>query len=151
VIGYRAPSLLRTRDLLRDLSTRYRYDSSIPTSGGMFPVPNNGCASARPFQIEGIWEIPLSLPRDGSLRFLGHSPREILKLWTDCAAKIARRGGVVVLLTHCERRFSGNRDDARVYRQFVEHVASSPEHYAFSTPAAVLDAVVPSPSGRGLG
>jgi len=48
VIGYRAPSLLRTRPLLRGLAARYRYDSSIPTSGGLFPVPNNGCASARP-------------------------------------------------------------------------------------------------------
>jgi len=27
--GYRAPSLLRTRALLKDLSTRYRYDSSM--------------------------------------------------------------------------------------------------------------------------
>lgn len=44
--GYRAPSLLRTRALLRGLSAIYGYDSSIPTSGGLFPVPNNGCATA---------------------------------------------------------------------------------------------------------
>src|SRR6185312_13744291 len=106
--GYRAPSLLRTRGLLKDLAGRYRYDSSIPTSGGLFPVPNNGCASARPFMIEGIMEIPLSMPRDGSLRFLGKSPREILRIWIDCAERISASGGVVVLLTHCERRFSGN-------------------------------------------
>ena len=36
-----------------DLDTRYRYDSSIPTSGGLFPVPNNGCATARPFVDRG--------------------------------------------------------------------------------------------------
>src|SRR5205085_6806697 len=52
-VGYRAPSLLRTRALLRDLAGRYRYDSSIPTSGGLFPVPNNGRASARPRLIDG--------------------------------------------------------------------------------------------------
>src|SRR5262249_54086344 len=57
-IGYRAPSLLRTRALLRDLGKRYRYDTSIPTSGGLFPVPNNGCATARPFAIEGVAELP---------------------------------------------------------------------------------------------
>src|SRR5262249_52992836 len=108
MVGYRAPSLLRTRRLLRDLSTRYRYDSSIPTSGGPFPVPNNGCASARPFSVEGIAEIPLTLPRDGSLRFLGYQPREIADLWIGCAETIARSGGVVALLTHCERRFTGN-------------------------------------------
>ena len=65
--GYRAPSLLRTRKLLRNLAKIYSYDSSIPTSGGLFPIPNNGCASARPFHVEGINEIPLSMPRDGSL------------------------------------------------------------------------------------
>ena len=37
IIGYRAPSLLRTPELLEELATLYRYDSSIPTSGGLFP------------------------------------------------------------------------------------------------------------------
>ena len=114
--GYRAPSLLRTRDLLHDLADRYRYDSSIPTSGGLFPVPNNGCASARPFRVEGIVEIPLSMPRDGSLRFLGHSPREIADLWIKCADEISASGGVVVLLTHCEARFSGSSAMLDAYR-----------------------------------
>ena len=40
--GYRAPSLLRTQHLLADLAESYRYDSIIPTSGGIFPVPQNG-------------------------------------------------------------------------------------------------------------
>src|SRR6266704_4781908 len=46
-LGYRAPSLLRTKELLADLASFYSYDSSIPSSGGLFPVPNNGCATAR--------------------------------------------------------------------------------------------------------
>jgi len=75
--GYRAPSLLRTRPLLRDLGPRFRYDSSIPTAGGLFPTPNNGCATARPFRIEDILELPITLPRDGTLRFLGFSPDEV--------------------------------------------------------------------------
>ncbi len=130
-LSYRAPSLLRTRALLRDLAPRYAADSSIPTSGGPFPVPNNGCASARPFRIEGILELPLSMPRDGSLRFLGHTPDEIVELWTACADLIARARGVVVLLTHCERRFSGEPPMFDAYRRFLEHVAGCPERFAF--------------------
>jgi peptidoglycan/xylan/chitin deacetylase (PgdA/CDA1 family) len=137
-VGYRAPSLLRTRALLRDLAPRYRYDSSIPTSGGLFPVANNGCASARPFSVEGIVELPLSLPRDGSLRFLGYAPREIFDLWIACAGTIAASGGVLVLLTHCEARFSGGAPMLDVYRRFVEYVASMPERFAFSTAASLL-------------
>ncbi len=138
-VGYRAPSLLRTRALLRDLAGRYRYDSSIPTSGGLFPVPNNGCASARPFTVEGIRELPLSMPRDGSLRFLGYSPDEIASLWIDSADLIARAGGVVVLLTHCERRFSGDEPMLAAYRRLLEHVAAHKERFVFMRAADAVD------------
>jgi len=139
-VGYRAPSLLRTRALLRDLASRYHYDSSIPTSGGLFPVPNNGCATARPFTIEGIRELPLSMPRDGSLRFLGHSPDEIARLWIECADLIARSGGVVVLLTHCERRFSGDEGMFGAYRRFLEHIGEQRGRFSFMRATDVVDA-----------
>lgn len=135
--GYRAPSLLRTRALIADLKAFYRYDSSIPTSGGLFPTPNNGCASARPFFVEGLLEIPVTMPRDGSLLFLGCRPHEILSLWIQCANRIADSGGIVVLLTHCEDRFSGNPVMFATYRAFLEHVATTPR-FAFSTTAEVL-------------
>ena len=135
--GYRAPSLLRTRALLRDVGERFAYDSSIPTSGGLFPVANNGCATARPFVIEGVAELPLSMPRDGSLRFLGYSATEILALWKECATAIAASGGVVVLLTHCERRFSGTTEMLRIYSRLLEHLASA-GRYRFSQPVDVL-------------
>jgi peptidoglycan/xylan/chitin deacetylase (PgdA/CDA1 family) len=138
IIGYRAPSLLRTRELLHDLVSLYCYDSSIPTSGGLFPVPNNGCASARPFVVEGIAELPLSMPRDGSLRFLGYTPASILDVWMQCANDIARSGGVVVLLTHCESGFSGNPAMLKVYDQFLDFIASSPG-FKWSTPRQVLN------------
>jgi len=125
VRGYRAPSLLRTRALLGDLGRLYAYDSSIPTSGGLFPVPNNGCATARPFRIEGITELPVTMPRDGSLRFLGYAPVAIASIWRDCALRIARSRGVVVLLTHCERRFSGGPAMLDAYRAFVEFAAAN--------------------------
>jgi peptidoglycan/xylan/chitin deacetylase (PgdA/CDA1 family) len=138
-IGYRAPSLLRTRALLRDLATRYSYDSSIPTSGGLFPVPNNGCATARPFLVEGIVELPVTLPRDGTLRFLGCSPREIVQTWIECAETISRARGVVVLLTHGERRFSGADQMIAAYAEFLEHIRARPDRFAFRTAADLLD------------
>ena len=138
-VGYRAPSLLRTRALLRDLAGRYHYDSSIPTSGGLFPVPNNGCATARPFTVEGIRELPLSMPRDGSLRFLGYSPDEITRLWIECADLIARSGGVVVLLTHCERRFSGAGPMFDAYRRFLEYIREHGDRFVFKRATDVVD------------
>lgn len=142
-VGYRAPSLLRTRALLRDLAGRYRWDSSIPTSGGLFPVPNNGCASARPWAIGGVLELPLSMPRDGSLRFLGYSPREIAALWIECADLIARSHGIVMLLTHCERRFSGGDSMFDAYRRFLDHVRTHPERFVFTRAIDIVNHVAP--------
>jgi peptidoglycan/xylan/chitin deacetylase (PgdA/CDA1 family) len=134
--GYRAPSLLRTSELLADLDGMYRFDSSIPTSGGLFPVPNNGCATARPFYIGGVLEIPVSMPRDGSLQFLGYSPAEILALWQRCAGQIARSGGVVVLLTHCEDHFSGGRRMLEVYAAFLDWL-SADERFTWSRASTI--------------
>jgi peptidoglycan/xylan/chitin deacetylase (PgdA/CDA1 family) len=137
-VGYRAPSLLRTQALIDDLRPLYRYDSSIPTSGGAFPVPNNGCASARPWQFGTLWELPLSMPRDGSLRFLGHSAAAIGALWRDTATRIARSGGMVCLLTHCEAGFSGNPPMLAQYRDFLEWVAARPQ-FEFIRPMDLVD------------
>ena len=125
--GYRAPSLVRTAGLLEDLADYFQYDSSIPTSGGPFPAPNNGCATARPFRIGRTLEIPITLRRDGMAQFLGYSPSEIGRMWIDDACDIAAARGMVVLLTHCERRFSGNGPMLAAYRQFLEFVAGSPQ------------------------
>lgn len=135
--GYRAPSLLRTKELLQDLTSWYRYDSSIPTSGGLFPVPNNGCATARPFQLAGIWEIPLSMPRDGSLLFLGYSYENILTLWIECAELIAASGGVVNLLTHCENRFSGRAPMRDIYQRLLSYLANT-GRFKFMLPKELL-------------
>lgn len=122
--GYRAPSLVRTKELLSDLTNYYVYDSSIPTSGGIFPVPQNGCATARPFKINNLWEIPVSLPRDGSLLFLGYSAPDILEIWKNCASKISASNGLITLLMHCENRFSGRLHIFKIYEKFLEWAAS---------------------------
>lgn len=132
--GYRAPSLIRTRSLLRCLEHYYQYDSSIPTSGGLFPVPNNGCASARPYRIGStLWELPLSMPREAALYFLGYKPEEVLAIWINCAKKISESGGVIVLLTHCEKRFTAAPRMFAIYEQFLEYLTQSGQ-YDWSTP-----------------
>jgi peptidoglycan/xylan/chitin deacetylase (PgdA/CDA1 family) len=138
-VGYRAPSLVRSRPLVEDVGEYYQYDSSIPTSGGPFPVFNNGCATARPFRIGPTLEIPISMRRDGSLRFLGYTPDDIRGMWEQTADTIATARGVVMILTHCEKRFSGNPPMLDAYARFVQFLAASPK-FAWSTPACVARA-----------
>jgi peptidoglycan/xylan/chitin deacetylase (PgdA/CDA1 family) len=138
--GYRAPSLCRTPELFDELVRHFRYDSSIPTSGGLFPVPGNGCATARPFVLRGLTEVPITLPRDGSLLFLGYSPEAVLSLWKECAARLIRSGGWVVLLTHCERRFSGSEGMFKAYTAFLEHLRAL-DGVSFVTEAEVVESL----------
>lgn len=126
VAGFRAPSLIRTPQLLRTLASFFSYDSSIPTTGGLFPQPNNGCASARPFGLEGITVLPVSMPRDAALMFLGYAPDAILELWKTCARQIMDSGGIVVLLTHCGARFSGNEEMLACYEALLRWLAEQP-------------------------
>lgn len=140
--GYRAPSLVRTEALLRDLGDVFLYDSSIPTSGGPFPIFNNGCATARPFRIGKTIEIPVSLRRDGTLLFLGHSPADISRMWIEDAEMIAAARGTVVSLTHCEKRFSGSPRMLAAYQRFVDFVASS-ARFAWSTPYRIATGAIP--------
>jgi len=141
--GYRAPSLVRTAPLIVDVGDCFQYDSSIPTSGGPFPVFNNGCATARPFTIGRTMEIPITMWRDGTMQFLGHSPSKIGAMWIENAKAVAAARGIVVLLTHCEKRFSGNPPMLAAYRQFVEFIAGSRDFawgiaYRVAKSAAIL-------------
>jgi hypothetical protein len=138
ITGYRAPSLLRTKSLLIDLASFYRHDSSMPTAGGLFPVPNNGCASARPWRIGNLWEFPLTLPRDGSLRFLSYKPADIGHLWRETTATVVRSGGIISLLTHCEGHFTGNPAMLSVYRDFIEWLASD-ARFCFTRPRDLVE------------
>lgn len=134
--GYRAPSLVRTAGLLEDLADYFAYDSSIPTSGGPFPTFNNGCASARPFRIGRTLEIPITMRRDGTALFLGQSPAQIGSMWISDAQEIAESRGMVVLLTHCEKRFSGNSAMLGAYARFLEATAAS-DRFEWSTTGRV--------------
>ena len=142
--GYRAPSLLRTPALLEGLKVYFEYDSSMPSSGGLFPQSNQGCFSARPFRLDSLWELPVSLPRDGSLRFLGYDPETILEIWKHCAEQIQAGGGVVSLLTHCETMFSGNPEMLSAYRGFLEAMAGD-SRFVFGTTETVIAAAERQP------
>jgi len=77
------------------------------------------------------------------MQFLGHSPSKIGAMWIENAKAVAAARGIVVLLTHCEKRFSGNPPMLAAYRQFVEFIAGSRDFawgiaYRVAKSAAIL-------------
>jgi hypothetical protein len=90
--GYRAPSLLRTRALMRDLAPRFRYDSSIPTPAACFQLRTTAVRRLGLFDRNHHRTADFAATR-WMLRFLGYRPDDIIRLWTECAEMIARAGG----------------------------------------------------------
>ena len=77
------------------------------------------------------------MPRDGSLRFLGYSPSQILAMWREAAEIVSASGGIVSVLTHCEAGFSGNPAMLRAYREFIEWIAGD-ARFQFMRPRDLL-------------
>ncbi|MHB9073491.1 MAG: polysaccharide deacetylase family protein [Desulfobaccales bacterium] len=123
--GYRSPSLLRSKTLFAVLEEYFIYDSSIPNVGGFVYSQGNGCASARPFYYNNLLEIPITLPSDAELLFQGFKPDDILQLWITLSKVILKSGGIINLLTHCERRYSGNQTMLKIYEQYLVFLKSS--------------------------
>nr|NJM00984.1 polysaccharide deacetylase family protein [Desulfobacula sp.] len=122
--GYRAPSLLMSAPLMEILGKHFHYDSSIPNSGGFYSSQRNGCMTARPFYYNGILEIPLTLPSDANLLFQNKKEEEILEMWIKLTKIILKSGGTVNLLTHCEKRYSGNKKMLDIYDEYISYLNS---------------------------
>ena len=136
--GYRSPSLLMSAPLMKMLGKFFRYDSSIPNSGGFYSSRGNGCLTARPFYCSGILEIPLTLPSDANLLFQGLKGKDILEMWIKLTRIILMSGGTINLLTHCEKRYSGNRKMLGIYDEYLSFLDSL-NLSNFKTPSQLHD------------
>ena len=122
--GFRSPFLLRTDEMFDAISKRFFYDLSIPDTEresqvGMF----NGCCTVFPFMINGMVELPITLPQDSRLLSTGFKGEKILDLWMKKLEWIKAVGGVAVLNTHPEKHLSGNKKMSEVYEKFLKKIS----------------------------
>ncbi|HPQ68252.1 MAG TPA: hypothetical protein PKW95_03945 [bacterium] len=99
VRGYRGPSLLSSSSLKKALFTLFAYDSSIPDTdvygeGGK----HRGCGFGRPFIVEKMRVLPVTLPLDDRLFTLGES--DYFGIWRAKSNWLLARNDVPVLCTH---------------------------------------------------
>jgi len=130
VVGFRAPLLQHSKDILRTLNRcNYTYDSSIPTWETKHPrtMRSHGIGTVFPTNIEGIVEIPLSLMQDHQfLNISGLSPKELLHIWLSVMAEIKELGGICVFLSHPEYSFLDTRD-LSCYEELLNALSSDSE------------------------
>lgn len=122
--GFRSPSLITSPRLNQELSKFFSYDSST-ADVEIFPVDSNisGCCTVFPFIKNNLVEIPITIPMDCSLIFLGYSPKEILKIWIEKLKYIKKLGGAAILNTHPEPAFSANKQMLQIYYRFLDFIA----------------------------
>jgi hypothetical protein len=102
VRGFRSGQLLMTSELLGVLGDWFDYDLSLPDTERGGPYGSvAGCASVYPFLIDGLLEIPLTMPQDF---FLANVERcdsaRMLSVWRDKLDLVLSSGGVAVVNTH---------------------------------------------------
>jgi peptidoglycan/xylan/chitin deacetylase (PgdA/CDA1 family) len=115
--GFRAPALRRNLELMPLLG--FDYDSSYPDTDPHGP-DGGGCCSWLPFDLDGLVELPVTLPQD-------HTVFEILgyvdgRVWRDKTEQIRRRHGMALLITHPDYMLSDRPLEA--YRRYVEEFAA---------------------------
>jgi hypothetical protein len=107
--GFRAPVLQHNQQILSALKeSGYRYDTSIPTWEPKHPftMKPHGIGTIYPISMNGLIEIPLTLPQDHQLLYvLGLTPEEVMRTWATMATLIRELGGVCMFLVHPDYKF----------------------------------------------
>jgi len=132
--GFRSPSLLRSHRLLEAVGQHFAYDSSTCDSDLEFA---RGCTTVFPFQGHGCLEIPITLPMDSSLTYVGYSPRGMVAAWRDKCGYVRAVGGLAVLTVHSEPHLCGGRRLFAAFDQFLDWIAEQRD-VAVLRPAEVL-------------
>jgi hypothetical protein len=91
-----------TSGLLGSLADWFEYDLSLPDTERGGPYGSGaGCATVYPFLVDGLLEIPLTMPQDFFLLNVEHYDSDrMLSVWRAKLEAVLSRGGVAVVNTH---------------------------------------------------
>jgi hypothetical protein len=112
-VGFRSPGTLRSWKLMPLLG--FDYDSSYSDTAPFEPQPG-GCCSWLPYMIDGMVELPITLPQDHTLfELLGHLDGAV---WLDKTRFLRDQGGMALILTHPD--YIGNSRLLASYADFLD-------------------------------
>jgi hypothetical protein len=118
-VGFRSPASHRNWEWMPLLS--FEYDSSYPDTAPYEPQ-SGGCCTWLPFFIQGMVELPMTMPHDHNLFVILGERDE--RVWIKKAEVLRERGGMAVMVTHPDYFV-----DARIfvaYERFLRRYADAP-------------------------
>ena len=132
-VGYRAPWLHRTKQMIRFLTeAAFDWDSSFPdTDDSTIGYASTGSRTLFPFypiyKDCGLWkqssvlEIPVSMPQDWTLLYYYKlSEESILRVWKKKMEYIKSRGGLATFIVHPDQEDFGHPKHHRAYRTLLK-------------------------------
>ena len=122
--GFRSPSLLRSEDMFAVLKEHFDYDSSVPDTEKFSQISMlNGCCTVFPYSINGLVELPITIPQDACLlKEMG--PEKVLEVWRSKIKFVKQAGGLVNICTHPDSFFSGTAEMKHVYSRLLDELSS---------------------------
>jgi peptidoglycan/xylan/chitin deacetylase (PgdA/CDA1 family) len=116
--GFRSPATHRVVEWIGELPVD--YDCSIPHSDPFEPQPG-GCCSLWPFFIDGVVELPYTLPQDHLLfTLLRHkTPR----LWIEESKRIEQEFGLIQCVSHPDPGYLAGSKRRKLYAEFLSELA----------------------------
>jgi hypothetical protein len=130
VKGFRAPLLQHSARIIQALKKAgYIYDSSIPTWESRHPktMKSHGIATTYPLTVEGVTEIPVTLPQDHQLlHVLGLSPKDAINQWSKITSFVKKIGGVCTFLIHPDYDLA-NEENLGKYEELLNSISSDKE------------------------
>jgi hypothetical protein len=120
--GFRSPATYRRLDWFHLLE--FEYDSSVSNTAPCEPQPG-GCASFFPYPVDGLIELPITLPQDHTLYEL--LEQSDASAWLASLARIEAAYGMACVLTHPDPSagYVGHPGNAAYYRVLLDAVAAS--------------------------
>ncbi len=129
VRGFRAPLLQHSPELAgAEAESGYEFDSSCPSWEFLSPTSMrpHGVGTLFPFEMNGVLEIPVSLPQDHQLiRVARQTPIEAVDELVDLSKWIRGIGGPCILLVHPDYELA-HPDNISEYRRLLESFTSDP-------------------------
>ena len=97
-VAIRSPSAIRNLKWIAE-HINVSYDTSCPNSEIYAPQPG-GCCSVFPFMVNGMVELPFTLPQDHTLFTILKGKGDYRQIWMQVASRIIERHGLVNIIVH---------------------------------------------------
>jgi peptidoglycan/xylan/chitin deacetylase (PgdA/CDA1 family) len=116
--SFRSPSFLRNERLFNVLRDYFEYDYSVLDTDIICPGGNGGCLWTKKFTLRGLTHIPTTVPFEAPLYFHVR-PENLIEFWKPKIEWLHACNGNVVVLTHPDPHYSGNKKMLNIYEDLL--------------------------------